>query len=93
MSLEQALKENTEAIRALTAALNQTPVVSEPAAVVPAAEPLKYEAIQKPFLKLVSKNRPTAVALLSQLGLKKLDGVQPEQYAEVLKMIEEKFNG
>jgi len=107
MSLEQAVKENTEAIRELIAALKtqgatcaaSVPVVAQPAQPKEAAaetkveEPLKYEAIQKPFLKLANKDRPAAVALLAQLGVKKLDGVKTEQYAEVLSLIEEQLNG
>lgn len=107
MSLEQAIKENTAAVHALIAALkaqgNQcaanVPVGAQPAqspnesaAETKVEEPLKYEAIQKPFLKLVNKDRPAALELLEQLGVKKLDGVKPEQYAEVLALIEEKLN-
>ena len=77
------------------ASTNAPPAASTnaPPAAKLAVEPLKYEAIQKPFLKLANKDRPAAVALLAQLGVKKLDGVKTEQYAEVLSLIEEQLNG
>lgn len=102
MSLEQALKENTEAITRLIAAINAAGVTTcaqEPAAqpsvttlpVVDAPLPrLAYADIQKPFLKLVNANRDKAVALLAELGVPSLKAIEgkPELFASVLAKIE-----
>lgn len=112
MSLEDAIKENTQVMRELIAALKgantpaQVQVVGKPEEAVgtplteapsgaPAPEELSYEYIQKPFLKLVNKNRAAAVALLESLGAKKLDAFRhkTEEYPRILALIEEKLNG
>lgn len=111
MSLEKQLQENTEALRELIAVLKAQgntcsanvpvdkqpaqPREKEPAAETKVDEPLKYEYIQKPFLKLATKDRDAAVALLATLGAKKLDAFKdkPEEFERILGLIEEKLNG
>lgn len=62
-------------------------VKAETAAASPSE--LKYADIQKPFLKLVNKNRDKAVALLAELGVPSLKAIEgkPELFADVLTKI------
>lgn len=110
MSLEQHLKENTEAIKQLIAVIQAAGITTvagntpEPGAnepsqpIVPpagsapeaSAEQLEYSDIQKPFLRLVNKNKDAALALLKELGVNTLRDIQgkPELFASVKEKIE-----
>jgi len=111
MSLEDTIKENTQAVRELIAALkaqgntpcqvppeDKAPPVKEESKEEEPKEERSYAYIQKPFLKLVHKNREAALALLRELGVpegKKLDVFEnkPEEFDRILALIEEKLNG
>ena len=100
MSLEHELQQNTEALNRLADVIRaarlagcsseeSTPPPSAPAAESPSE--LTYADIQKPFLKLVQRDRAKAVALLAELGVPTLKAIEgkPELFATVL----EKING
>lgn len=88
MSLEQAIKENTEAVRALTELFYKycaaDRVVTEKlqkdaSGAAPAVEPtepepeVSYDELKKSFLKLVTKKgRDVGVAFLGELGVANL---------------------
>lgn len=103
MSLEKAIQENTEAVRALIAVMQgntkQAPAEVAPARATPVAAPaapaetppaLSYADVQKPFLKLVSANRDAALALLAEMEVKSLKGIEdkPATFSDVLARIE-----
>lgn len=98
MSLEQALKENTEVMKALTAAILGGKAVAtapatgksetqQPAAVKTEAAPptLTYEKVAENFLALVKKvGRDPALAAIAPIVLKDIkEKHTPEQLQEV----------
>ena len=95
MSLEQALKENTAAVLALTAAyLNNgalttrkaNPAAEKPAADAPSAPvTLKYTDVSGPVNEFVKTHgREKALAVLKPFGLAKLTEAKPEQWGDIL---------
>jgi hypothetical protein len=107
MSLEEAIKANTAAIRELIAAYQGalperiTGAASAQAGSASEAKPegnepeLSYEdSVRKPFLALLNSNRDVAMKLLADLGVPNLKGFenQPEKFAELSQKIQEAQN-
>lgn len=89
MSLEAAIAELTQAVKANTAALGgakETPSkgagkTKETAATqTPAAASIPVKTVADTFVKLAEKNRDSAVALLGKYGAKKVSELKPEVY-------------
>lgn len=96
MSLEEALKENTEALNRLSDLLSHTiqlpaqgsGIMGTANTVAPA---LTYEAdVRKPFLKLLNSKREAAMKLLADLGVQNLKGFEsrPELFTELSQKIQ-----
>ncbi len=98
-ALSEAVKENTGAIRALTAALaanNATAHVAKVTTIeqvspqLPVQPPITYAQLVERLLKLAStKGKDTAVALLKTYNVSKATELKPEQYPSFMLSIAE----